>query len=250
MRNTVIFYRDWYDAVKDFDPEERLKAYDAIMQYSFENKLPEDKFIKAATALMLSTIDRDNDKYDLKCERNRRNIMNRWNRRNGNTTENGSIQPNTTDTNNYNDNLNGNKNDNEPDNRITGENKEKTSKEVKKKSDGRFKKPTTAEVEAYCKERGNFVDAERFIDFYESKGWKVGSTPMKDWKAAVRTWEQRDGRSSKKVSGVKLGVGEWIDEQGERRYGSGKYTVPMDAPARPSENCYWSDKSKQWVSGV
>lgn len=248
MRNTLIFYRDWYEAVKDFDPEERLKAYDAIMQYCFDDKKPEDKFIKVATALMLSTIDRDNEKYDIKCERNRRNVMNRWNRRNGDTTENGSIQPHTTDTNNKNDNDNLNGNDNEPVNRITGDkNKEKTSKEEKK--NGRFKKPTIAEVEAYCKERGNFVDAQRFIDFYESKGWKVGNTAMKDWKAAVRTWEQRDGRQ-KKVSGVELGVGEWIDERGERRYGSGTYTVPMSAPPRPSENCYWSDKSKQWVSGV
>lgn len=54
-----------------------------------------------------------------------------------------------------------------------------------------FKKPTLEEVQAYCKERKNSVDAQRFIDFYESKGWKVGTSPMKDWKASVRTWEKR-----------------------------------------------------------
>jgi hypothetical protein len=47
-------------------------------------------------------------------------------------------------------------------------------------------------VTDYCQERGNKVDPQRFVDFYEAKGWKVGNTPMKDWKAAVRTWEQRD----------------------------------------------------------
>jgi hypothetical protein len=56
----------------------------------------------------------------------------------------------------------------------------------------RFVKPTADEVRAYCAERGNRVDAQAFVDFYEAKGWKVGSSPMKDWKAAVRTWEQRD----------------------------------------------------------
>ena len=56
----------------------------------------------------------------------------------------------------------------------------------------RFVKPTADEVRAYCAERGNRVDAQAFVDFYEAKGWKVGNAPMKDWKAAVRTWERRD----------------------------------------------------------
>ena len=59
-------------------------------------------------------------------------------------------------------------------------------------SSKRFKPPTIQEVKAYCIERGNTVDPERFVDFYESKGWMVGKNKMKDWKAAVRTWEQKD----------------------------------------------------------
>jgi hypothetical protein len=64
----------------------------------------------------------------------------------------------------------------------------------------RFKKPTIEEVTAYCKERKNNVDPERFIDFYESKGWKVGSVTMKDWKAAIRTWERREKSSKPKAN--------------------------------------------------
>lgn len=56
----------------------------------------------------------------------------------------------------------------------------------------RFRPPTVEEVEAYCFERNNKVDAERFVDFYSSNGWRVGKNPMKDWKAAVRTWEKRE----------------------------------------------------------
>lgn len=54
----------------------------------------------------------------------------------------------------------------------------------------RFTPPTPEEVKAYCQERNNGVDADRFVDYYTSKGWKVGNQPMKDWKAAVRTWER------------------------------------------------------------
>lgn len=56
----------------------------------------------------------------------------------------------------------------------------------------RFTKPSLEEVKQYCAERGNNVDAEKWYDYYESNGWKVGKNPMKDWKAAVRTWEKRE----------------------------------------------------------
>ena len=56
----------------------------------------------------------------------------------------------------------------------------------------RFTAPTIEDVKAYCKERGNRVDPERFIDYYTSNGWRVGKNPMKDWKAAIRTWEKGD----------------------------------------------------------
>ena len=57
----------------------------------------------------------------------------------------------------------------------------------------RFIKPTFDEVAAYCTERHNGIDAQSFIDFYEARGWKLNrGVPMKDWKAAVRTWERHD----------------------------------------------------------
>jgi hypothetical protein len=54
-----------------------------------------------------------------------------------------------------------------------------------------FNKPTILDVENYCKERKNNVDAEAFISFYESKGWMIGKNKMKDWKQAIITWEKR-----------------------------------------------------------
>lgn len=61
----------------------------------------------------------------------------------------------------------------------------------------RFTPPTVEEVAAYCLERKNHVDPQRFVDFYAAKGWMVGKNRMKDWKAAVRTWEQRDSYAGK-----------------------------------------------------
>lgn len=55
----------------------------------------------------------------------------------------------------------------------------------------RFTPPTVDEVRAYCQERQNGVDPERFVDFYASKGWMVGKNKMADWKSCVRTWERR-----------------------------------------------------------
>lgn len=70
--------------------------------------------------------------------------------------------------------------------------KETTPNGVVKKAASRFTPPSVEEVAAYCAERKNHVNAQQFVDFYASKGWKIGKDPMKDWKAAVRTWEQRD----------------------------------------------------------
>ena len=56
----------------------------------------------------------------------------------------------------------------------------------------RFIKPTLEEVQAYCQERNNGVDAQKWYDYYSANGWKVGRNPMKDWKASVRTWERND----------------------------------------------------------
>ena len=66
----------------------------------------------------------------------------------------------------------------------------------------RFEKPTISDIEQYCIERNNNVNAEQFFDYYESNGWRVGKNSMKDWKAAVRTWERSEYRkpNSKKNS--------------------------------------------------
>lgn len=75
---------------------------------------------------------------------------------------------------------------------------------VKEKKTKRFTKPTLEEIKSYCSERNNNVNPERFLDYYESNGWRVGKNPMKDWKAAIRTWERNEGSSQKKESSISI----------------------------------------------
>lgn len=66
-------------------------------------------------------------------------------------------------------------------------------------SSRRFTPPSVDEVAAYCRERGNAVDAQRFVDFYAASGWMRGKTPIRDWKACVRTWERNANNDRNEV---------------------------------------------------
>ena len=109
----------------------------------------------------------------------------------------------------------------------------------------RFKPPTVQEVQDYCNERQNGIQAYTFVNFYQSKGWKVGNQPMKDWKAAVRTWEQKNKQngitntkqsgfsnngavSNGKVSGRSI-VADRISQHLARNSDSGNHTIDIEA---------------------
>lgn len=71
-------------------------------------------------------------------------------------------------------------------------------KDDKPKEPKKTTKPTLQEIQAYCQERKNTVNAEKFLDYYQANGWKVGKNSMKDWKAAVRTWEKNEKTTNDK----------------------------------------------------
>ena len=94
------------------------------------------------------------------------------------------------------------------------EDKEKDKERDKYNTVGRkmshFTPPTVEEVQEYCFERGNAVDAQSFVDFYISKDWYIGKNKMKDWKAAVRTWEKNQRQKNKK-SKDDAGLEGWLN---------------------------------------
>lgn len=77
--------------------------------------------------------------------------------------------------------------------------KDQDQKRGKDQRPVRFAPPSLLQVSDYCKARGNTVDPTQFINFYEAKGWMIGKNKMKDWKAAVRTWEQREKSGSRRT---------------------------------------------------
>lgn len=104
--------------------------------------------------------------------------------------------------------------------RYTEIEKEKDKDKEKDTRDKRFKPPTVEEVRAYCKERRNKVNAEHFVDYYEANGWRVGKNPMRDWKAAIRTWERNETKVKPKIKSsyddVKIESGDDTDRLAER----------------------------------
>lgn len=78
---------------------------------------------------------------------------------------------------------------------LNKDNKEQQGVKTRK----RFTAPSVDEVAAYCRERGNAVDAQRFVDFYAASGWMRGKTPIRDWKACVRTWERNANNDRNEV---------------------------------------------------
>ena len=67
---------------------------------------------------------------------------------------------------------------------------------------GTFEKPTVEEVAAHIREKGYTFDAEEFWNFYESKGWRVGSHVMKSWTSACVTWQKIDDRRAKQEARI------------------------------------------------
>ena len=81
---------------------------------------------------------------------------------------------------------------------------------IKEKRAHTFFKPTIDDVKLYCLKRDNKLDADRFCDYYESNGWKVGNSPMKDWKAAIRNWERTETKKEKPaISKLDWQINEW-----------------------------------------
>ena len=145
-------------------------------------------------------------------------------------------------------------------------------KVIKEKKQTRFIPPTIDEISAYCQERKNNVNAEKFFSHYESVGWMIGKNKMKDWRRAVITWELNDKdrpsysappqpttRTETDENGntiaiwpdgfmARLGVGEYINANGEREYNKQYPSVPRDAKPRPSRDYFFNRESKTWTT--
>ena len=216
-KETFLFYADWLNVIRDLPSEVQLEVYQAIAEYAIYDNLIELKpLAKVAFGFIKQTIDRDTQKYISISEkrseagkRGGRPLKNNELKESNEKQKKQLLSEKSKKSNcplNDNDNVNDNdisfleKKKQKSDAAVSdleNENSEspiETLQALKEQSGGGRKKftiPTPEEVQAYCDERNNGILGQQFCDFYSSKGWKIGSQPMKDWKAAVRTWEMR-----------------------------------------------------------
>lgn len=108
--------------------------------------------------------------------------------------------------------------------------------------------PTKEQVVAYFKEINFIGKGEIFFNHYQSRGWFIGSNPIRDWKALAQTWLLREKEQNANAGDSRLGCEERIDESGNRTYGDSGITVPHDAPPRPSKAHWWNTVTQEWDS--
>ena len=172
----IKVYFDFEERTAQLTDDERGRLLLAMLRYAKDNRLPDlggnERFVFPVFKM---DIDRDLSAYDAKV-------------RNGGKggrpkTEKNLTKPNLTERN------------------LTKANFEEQEQEQEQEQDKsigvkpprpRFTPPTVDDVKAYATERGYNISAERFVDYYTANGWKVGKNPMKDWRAAVRSWAARD----------------------------------------------------------
>lgn len=189
MRESIVFYRSFYEAIKELPAEEFRNAVMAIMEYGLnDSEIDTSGVAKAILIMAKPQIDKNNKRYEnglkggTKPKQNQNGTKTEPNpnqtvtkveptpNQNGTKAEPKRTNPEPNDNDNVNDNVN-------------------DIKESEEKNP-RFYPPTLEELKKYIADNKYNVDPERFIDYYTANGWTVGKNRMKDWKAAVRNWDR------------------------------------------------------------
>lgn len=205
----LIFYKSFQKAIKLLPESEQLKALWAIIDYGIDGKEPQEEGLyRIAYEMAKPQIDANNQRKTNGSRGGRPSKTNGYENEKPMVFENEEIEKPK-------EKVKEKVKDKEKD-------KENTLKGVKEK---RFAPPTKAEVEEYCQEKGYGVNAERFIDFYESKGWYIGKNKMKNWRAAVRNWSRSQRQELTAEAGKRQGKAAAPNrfhnfEQGEVNYDS------------------------------
>lgn len=182
MRESIILYDSWGRLVCGLPDDQAAKLCKMVFEYSFIGTMPEsdDTTVNAMFSMIREKLDEDADKWNetrrARSEAGKKGNEVRWGNRKASQSDNLRSQ-------------------NIANIAVSDSVSVYVSKDIKekdKKESRRFTPPSLQEVSDYITEKGYHVDPNAFIDFYTSKGWKIGSQAMKDWKAAIRTWERRE----------------------------------------------------------
>lgn len=166
-RPSFLLYKSFYAPIKHLKDEELGMLFRVLFEYQdgleVKNLPPQ---IGMAFAFFKNQFDLDEQKYQITVDRNK-----------SNGSKGGRPKKEETQAN--------------PENPVgfLEPRKAEKEKEIEKDKRKRFAPPSLQDIQNYCKERNNSVNPDKWLNFYQSNGWKVGKNSMKDWKAAVRTWE-------------------------------------------------------------
>lgn len=184
MKDSFILYNENREQIKFLNTEQKAALLDAVFEYNASGTVID---MDPMTALVFSVIrgrmDRDTEKWEQTVEKRRE------------AGRAGGLRSGESRSKCFNDEAN------EANASCASKNEANEAVPVPvpvpvshkgERQSTRFAPPSPEQVRDYCQEKKINVDPDEFVDFYASKGWKVGSQPMKDWKAAVRTWSRRD----------------------------------------------------------
>ena len=205
-----IFF-DWVEVLNDLDPADAMAVIRAIADYEKNGVDPVEAVPKHVRAVMFAQIKRREQVSEARAKAGRASAEARSVDVCSNNAEQNSTsveQDATTITKTITETIT--KTDN---NNIYTSSNEEVSRARK-----RFVPPTIGEIRDYCNENGYRIDADAFIDHYQSVGWKVGNKPMKDWKAAVRTWARRDREKMPKKGETSFDTDDFFELAQKRAY--------------------------------
>lgn len=200
-KESFVFYRSFYEALQNVPKKHRAEVYEAVFAYAFDARQPSLTGVsRALWELIRPQLDASQKRYEnarkgaeygkmggrpKKKEENKKPLKGYENK-----TLNDNDNSNVNDNDNY--NLNENENENVNVNYSLPQTPSKGAESVGVVT------PSLSEIRDYCTERNSNIDPEEFYDFYSSKGWLIGKTPMKDWKAAFRGWERNHKAKAEK----------------------------------------------------
>lgn len=198
-----VFYRSFYKAIKKLDDHTLAETVKAICAYALDG---EEVELEGVAEIIF---DMAQPQIDANTQKRGNGALGGRPRKKTNGFENEKPMVSESENQRFENEKPNNKENNKEKVKVKVKEKEnekvkekekvKANEKEKKESGGEphssFVPPSVDEVIDYCLERNNSVDAQAFIDFYTSKGWMIGKTKMRDWKAAVRTWESRDKKA-------------------------------------------------------
>lgn len=173
-RGSFVFYRSFYEGLSALNDADRLAAYDAIVRYGLDGVNEAEGVAAAVLALVRPILDANNRKVEAGRKGGQASVKQT-------ISKSKQIEANTKQT-EANQKLN-----------EKCEMRNDKGESIKDRGKPTFTKPTVEEVRAYCLKIGSDVDPQRFWDYYESQKWKkANGQKVADWKACVRTWNQRE----------------------------------------------------------